>query len=133
MALTQSERNKRYYAGHKKEESDRCKAYHIKVYPKIRVEKRRNYRNRMHHVSQEWLDAKLAEQNNLCAVCFQPFLKTPHIDHDHKCKHVRGSCDKCRRGLLCEDCNLGLGRFRDGQAVLENAIQYLKKYERINE
>ena len=33
------------------------------------------------------------------------------------------------RGLLCSDCNLGLGKFKDNTQSLSNAIKYLKKYE----
>jgi hypothetical protein len=128
MSLTRTEINHRYYENHKKEEKKRNKKYYKTYYPKVQIDRRRNYRNRMHRVDESWVSAKLEEQKNCCAICFKPFEKTPHIDHDHRCLHSRGSCDKCRRGLLCEDCNLGLGRFEDNIEVMKNAIQYLERY-----
>ncbi len=40
------------------------------------------------------------------------------IDHNHKTKKVRG--------LLCSNCNTGLGQFEDNQEWLQKAIEYLK-------
>jgi len=43
------------------------------------------------------------------------------IDHDHKAGR--------RRGYLCDSCNTGLGRFKNGEDFLRNAIAYLKANE----
>jgi hypothetical protein len=40
------------------------------------------------------------------------------IDHDHKSGVVRG--------LLCNNCNRGLGRLKDSVALLNAAVRYLK-------
>lgn len=40
-----------------------------------------------------------------------------HIDHDHRTGKVRG--------ILCQACNLGLGKFRDDPALIKSAIRYL--------
>jgi hypothetical protein len=60
-------------------------------------------------------DALLTEQGMLCPIC----LKRPaeHVDHDHKTKKVRG--------ILCEQCNGGLGQFKDNVQTIRNAIEYL--------
>jgi RNA polymerase-binding transcription factor DksA len=59
------------------------------------------------------------EQAGVCAICGQEIKESDcHIDHDHKTGRVRG--------LLCGNCNKGLGMFRDDSSVLLNAIDYLK-------
>lgn len=64
--------------------------------------------------------ARMREQNSLCAICLEPFRKTPHIDHNHVTKKFRG--------LLCRSCNHLLGNARDRVDLLIRAIEYLKKY-----
>lgn len=55
-------------------------------------------------------------QNGCCAIC-----KEAHdlLDVDH-C-HTSGKV----RGLLCRNCNHGLGKFKDSVEFLQAAIQYL--------
>lgn len=62
----------------------------------------------------------LRKQNYSCAVCSRGFDEVkPCVDHDHITKIVRG--------LLCNDCNLGLGRFKDSIDILLRAIEYLRR------
>lgn len=62
----------------------------------------------------EW-DRLQEAQNGVCAICkLQP---AEHVDHCHGSGKVRG--------LLCFNCNGGLGRFQDDPAVMERAIEYL--------
>jgi hypothetical protein len=42
-----------------------------------------------------------------------------HIDHNHTTGKVRG--------ILCTNCNRGLGHFKDSPDLLQKAIQYLKE------
>ena len=42
-------------------------------------------------------------------------------DHDHYAGRWRG--------FLCDSCNTGLGRFKNGESFLRNAIAYLKEHE----
>ena len=44
------------------------------------------------------------------------------IDHDHHGGRARGH--------LCDSCNTGLGRFMNGENLLQNAIAYLQDWER---
>lgn len=57
-------------------------------------------------------------QNGRCAICGEPEVgKQLAVDHDHVTDRVRG--------LLCQQCNMALGKFRDNPVVLESAIRYL--------
>ena len=57
----------------------------------------------------------LEDQNGVCAICKEKSDKNLHVDH------VTGSV----RGLLCKNCNHGLGNFRNNKEFLQNAIEYL--------
>lgn len=72
------------------------------------------------------IDELIKERNGLCDICKAPFLKKPHVDHNHKCCPTDYTCGKCFRGLLCSSCNIGIGHFKDNPEVLFAASQYLK-------
>jgi hypothetical protein len=64
----------------------------------------------------------LLNQNNKCAICGRDkseFKKRFAVDHNHKTGEIRG--------LLCVNCNHGLGTFKDNTIFLNNAIKYLNK------
>lgn len=123
--LTEQERNQRFYQNHKDEELRRNRKYHQDNKEKVNLRKR-NYR---HKITQEQFEQMLTDQNNRCAICREVFNGTPHVDHDHLCCDKLRSCDDCRRSLLCEDCNLGLGRFKDSVSLLQNAMDYILKWK----
>jgi hypothetical protein len=89
-------------------------AYMKKYYRKNRSVIRTSRYDLSRHDYLVWLK----EQKGRCAICRKKFRKTPHIDHDHKTKK--------NRGLLCGDCNRGLGGFKDSIRILLKAIEYLK-------
>jgi Recombination endonuclease VII len=73
----------------------------------------------------------LKNQNGVCAICSNPETKKSsksdrirelNVDHDHKTGKTRG--------LLCSECNSGLGRFKDSIEILGKAINYLKKHQK---
>ncbi len=62
----------------------------------------------------------LEDQNNLCAICECDNNEKPLVvDHCHSTNIVRG--------LLCNNCNTGLGFFKDNTYSLRRAIKYLEK------
>jgi hypothetical protein len=75
------------------------------------------YRALRYGITLEEFEEFLSKQNNACSICEEAFIKTPHIDHDHKTKKVRG--------LLCSNCNTMLGLAKDSPQILERAIRYL--------
>lgn len=63
----------------------------------------------------------LERQENRCAICggVNKTGRRLYIDHCHDTGKVRG--------LLCLNCNAGLGQFSDSLALLESATDYLRK------
>jgi hypothetical protein len=59
---------------------------------------------------------RLNLQFDRCPICWKP--DPEHVDHDHKTGKVRG--------ILCFNCNGGLGQFRDDPAALRRAAEYLE-------
>lgn len=63
----------------------------------------------------------LEKQERKCAICeisSQKTKKSLAVDHNHTTGQIRG--------LLCLNCNMGLGKFMDNKILLEKAIEYLK-------
>lgn len=72
-------------------------------------------------------EAMLAGQGGGCAICGGQNKdgRAFFVDHDHACCPGQRTCGSCVRGLLCGDCNLGIGYFRDDIARMKTAISYL--------
>jgi hypothetical protein len=70
----------------------------------------------------------LEEQEGKCAICGVTENKTvgtmkTHnfcVDHDHETGKVRG--------LLCNNCNRGLGLLKDSEELLRKAARYVENY-----
>lgn len=64
------------------------------------------------------------KNNGCCAICGREqengakHYKKLYIDHDHTTRKIRG--------IICNDCNRGLGGFKDNIQFLQNAIKYLE-------
>lgn len=72
-----------------------------------------------HRASFEDRETFFTLQHGLCGICGGAF-KNPFdgmIDHDHRTGDLRG--------LLCQNCNRGLGMFRDSIELLIRAAEYL--------
>lgn len=65
--------------------------------------------------------AMVKAQGNLCAICGMPPKagRVLDIDHNHKTGRIRG--------LLCSQCNKGIGHFSDDQNLLTLAAKYLER------
>lgn len=83
-----------------------------------------NYRNRnfksKYGITLDDYNRMHAEQNGVCAICHkEETVKKLHlaVDHSHATNRVRG--------LLCNRCNLLLGKAYDSVEYLRACIQYL--------
>jgi len=64
-------------------------------------------------------DRLMEEQEGCCAICRRDLpLK---VDHNHTTHKMRG--------LLCNNCNVGIGLLGDNLVLLRRAVRYLKEYE----
>ncbi|MFD8914437.1 endonuclease VII domain-containing protein [Streptomyces sp. NPDC059575] len=61
-------------------------------------------------------DAMIASQRGLCVICLN--APAAHVDHCHKTGRVRG--------VLCFNCNSGLGLLRDDPDAARRAAAYLE-------
>lgn len=68
-------------------------------------------------VTDEQYQSQLEKQQGLCAICGNSCTKALAADHAHDTGRFRG--------LLCNNCNRGLGHFKDSPGLLHNAIKYL--------
>ena len=64
----------------------------------------------------------LQQQNGKCAICGtdSPRKRSWVLDHCHSTGKIRG--------VLCRQCNIGIGMFFDNVEILERTIQYLKSF-----
>lgn len=76
-------------------------------------------RKKKYGITADQLDVLLKLQNQRCAICKVPFGDIFYVDHCHKTGKVRG--------VLCQDCNMGIGRLKDDPTVLRSAISYLER------
>lgn len=70
-------------------------------------------------VDQDMFRKMLLEQQSCCPLCSTVLDDTASVDHCHTTGKVRG--------LLCKQCNMGLGMFYDNIETFERIIDYLKR------
>ena len=107
----------------KKAHGDReRRRYHENEEVKTRYERRLL---KTYNLTQAEYDAKLAEQNGVCAICGEQCKsgRTLAVDHCHVTGEVRG--------LLCANCNRAIGWLQDDQTLLRAALEYIVKWDDI--
>ena len=110
-----------------RENRDKLNAYHRenrKSKPDLEKNRRLKYR---FGITLDDFNAMALEQDNKCRICDTSFDDTQQgacVDHCHMTEQVRG--------LLCTDCNKGLGMFKDNTDNLSRAIDYLLTARKIH-
>jgi hypothetical protein len=126
-------KNKEYVATKRKERWEKSdKAFETqkaKEWGQKNPNKLRHYNlKRKYGISLEDYKLILGQQNGVCKIC-----KKPEIAIDSKNFKLRDlAVDHCHvsnkvRGLLCTNCNQGLGCFMDNIDYLKIAIKYLEE------
>jgi hypothetical protein len=113
-------------------QSKEYKAQFMREYRKKNPEKMKAIDlKKKYNLSLDLYYSMLEKQKYVCAICKRPEFATDHrtglpralaVDHDHETNQIRG--------LLCTNCNRGLGKFNDTVEYLEEAIKYLKTYSK---
>jgi hypothetical protein len=107
-----------------------CYRSHLRQNSPRRAEilERRAIQERVRRIEQYGIGADeyarlLTSQGGVCGICRQPALVNSrlHIDHDHQTGRVRG--------LLCHNCNRGLGIMGDTLDRMRAAVTYLESVE----
>jgi hypothetical protein len=121
-------RNKAYHETHKKELAVKHRAYHethkeeSRVYHKVHREKRNSQRlENKYGITLEDKRIMWKTQDGKCLICKKKLTKSKdcHIDHCHATGKIRG--------LLCHKCNSLLGCANDDLAILQSAVDYIRK------
>ena len=68
-------------------------------------------------ITPEQYDQMFLAQNGKCRICKRVSNKRLNVDHCHNTGKIRG--------LLCWNCNIGIGYMKHSVEILKTAVQYL--------
>lgn len=121
---------KAWYQKNRQREIQRVRAWQLEN-PERHREKQRQYNHerrdqaRADHLKRtfdltvEEYERLIRDQRGGCATCGRlPSRISLHVDHDHKTHEIRG--------LLCMQCNNGLGLLQESPELLRDAADYLE-------
>jgi len=127
MPLKDPEARKAYFNRWQRERKNSTQEY--RQNPERRLRQRAYYLRSTYGITLDEYDDLYEKQNGLCAICGGSELEmglslegVPRllaVDHDHDTDRVRG--------LLCRQCNVGLGHFKDDPTLLRLAAGYLEE------
>ena len=107
---------KEYYNNNKEKIITRVRKYYQKNPDRAKNQKLK----KAHGITLEVFNLLLQLQKNKCLICLRYIdKKNGCVDHNHKTGKIRG--------ILCSQCNFGLGNFKDNIKYLQRAIKYLKR------
>jgi hypothetical protein len=97
---------------------ERCEKYR-KNHPEQNKTSELKHRFSKYGITIEDYNRMVENQNGVCAICGNSSKRMLDVDHDHLTNR--------NRGLLCGNCNKGIGLFKDDINILQKAIKYLKE------
>lgn len=107
-------------AGEKNEKKFCNRVCFMELQQKRMAERRATGDTRRYDMKPGEYQDRLAAQGGVCAICKKSKLDVNGKLHKDHC-HTTGEW----RGLLCENCNKGLGHFYDDPALLMAAAEYV--------
>jgi hypothetical protein len=108
-------RSRASHAAHRQQRLERQRQWWQSIGP----QQRRGRGLKHYGITLEAYEKLLELQGSACAICREKFTATPHVDHCHVTRKVRG--------LVCRRCNTGLGCFQDDERLTMAATAYLRK------
>lgn len=129
----QSKASSRWAKNHKERRRQRRKEFR-KEQPQLHLERSRerykknpqvflnSQRRQKYGIEPHEYQELFQKQEGRCAICnihASECKRALAVDHCHSSNNIRG--------LLCDNCNNGLGRFKDNIEFLTRAIDYLKR------
>lgn len=112
------------------EKVEAIRAYQAEYRAENREVLRDKERERRFGITRQEYAEMFHAQNGACAICSQPETATRNgrikalaVDHDHTSGEVRG--------LLCADCNTGIGKLKESRDIMVSAIRYLDKHKKV--
>ena len=115
------EKNKEAIKAYREKNKEAMKAYQEKNKEALAAYNKAFYMLRKYGITLAEKKEMLNEQGNKCKICLQEFNDkvVSCVDHCHTMGNIRG--------LLCRQCNVGLGNFKDNPVALIKAAEYLKE------
>ena len=100
-----------------------------KLRPDCTPEQRRERNLKHHGWTTDKFNEKVVEQKGRCAICKKVLTFEDKISGSRACAdHLHTNPPK-PRGVLCTNCNLGIGNLQENYKIMEAAIAYVKKYQ----
>lgn len=100
--------------------SRQCKSEARNGSPAAQLSARKSYFKTKYGLTLEQIEEMAALGCAICGTTDWPgHHNRPHVDHDHDTGEVRG--------ILCSECNTGLGKFKDDPVLLARAVDYLSR------
>lgn len=99
-----------------------------KLRPDCTPEQRRE--KNLNHIgwNTELFNQKLEEQEGKCAICKKLLTMEKKISGSRACADHEHSDPPKPRGILCVNCNLGIGNLQDDPVIMQAAIEYIRKF-----
>lgn len=126
----QKEQSEKYYQKNKehlKEYQKKCRKDHVALqkdyyknqYQKYKKQGKIYKLKKLYNLTLEEIDQMATTQNHKCILCGKSLMETKRCtDHDYETGKVRG--------ILCDNCNMGLGHFHDNPELLRKAAIYVE-------
>ena len=99
-------------------------SYEKRQYKKVPNKFRAHTLKRLYGITLQQYENMLENQKGNCAICekdSKSLSRKLHVDHCHTTGKIRG--------LLCSNCNTGLGNLKENKNLLLKAIKYIEEFE----